>query len=299
MVLEMPKDISEIEFLVGFGNPRQPKLFFVKAELDVRAHLNSAVHNTHNALLSVSQVAATYDPSNVYETYSHLQMSISHPFAETAVHLLKYENAEPLSNPVDSLSKISFYCARYISRSGIRTLAVRRTSQFAKRLQREGRVFWSNSGLSLVTEPEFQLQDDFDFIIDETEIAVLRHGPFESTLGLGRLIKASVEHSVKQFQVAAPFIKFDAVIQHATTNLRSARLIASIKNNGYLDGLTESSILGHLDRREISYEIIDNQIVIDEQHCQLFLRLVARQVLGVELVPGQDEQFLATSRSKL
>lgn len=151
----------------------------------------------------------------------------------------------------------------------------------------------------MVDRAEFQLADDFDFVIRENDILILRHGPFETALGLQNQIKASVASSVDEFRVQLKGFDFDQIAHVASKNMRCARLVASIKANNYLAGVTTEGLKNQMEKHGKVFTETEGIMSIDPEDSLFVLRVLARQILGIELVEGLDEQFVAVNRSAL
>ena len=88
------------------------------------------------------------------------------------------------------------------------------------------RLAWLRGGtFRLVEDRVFKLDKDFDLLLDDDQVHILRPNGFENLGNLQQLIKAAVPGNVTGLRRSLPFVKVDAIEHYASQNMRAARLL--------------------------------------------------------------------------
>jgi len=288
---------DETSFHVAIGRGKTPKIGWVRIGNAVRHALNTAVANTIRSMREYSDIPETYDPANIHEPSAHMFVPIESSFTEKAKYLYDVINPDELSEPLEFLPKIDLYMAEIFDISGNTLTAVKKTSDFGRMLKRGFMARIADGGLELDNEPKFQLSEDFDFLIEKQGIFVHRYKPFEGACNLDTAIRESARANIAYIQSQATFIDFSSIEESATKSVKSARVIASIRANNYGVRVNIERVRGYCKQYDIGYTECGGIMRIDPENHLNFLRLVGRQILGVELVPGEPEVFHAASRT--
>lgn len=287
---------DDTEFYAAIGRGRTPNVGFVRIGNDLRNALNEATVCTVRRMQELSAEPEQYDPANIHESAAHLFVPMDSGFASKAKYLHEVSSPDELTDPLKQLPKADLYMARLEDEHGNRLTAVKKTSDFGRKLKRGLLAKLADGGLELDDEPKFQLSGDFDFLIEDQGVFVYRYRQFESACNLDTTIKDAAKDNLAYIKTQVTFLDFDSIEQTATTSVRSARVIASIRANNYGARLDIDRIRSYCNQYDIPFSEEDGVMTVEPTHHLDFLRLVGRQILGVELVPGEPEVFQASSR---
>lgn len=288
---------NQTEFRVAFGRGKEPVLNFVKIVQSLRNFLNSAVSRTIEEMLAIDTgtgSAEDYDPSSIYEGKGRVFIPMDSLFAVKARYLHDAQDVPSLPDPIKHLPSINLYMARLVDSNGKLLTAVKGVGDFRRRVRDPKLIGWMGEGLGIETEERFELYDDFDFLVDDSGVQVYRPKAFETVCNLADIIRDSVSQNVEYLTAQIPFIDFAPFLENPS--IRNARAFASIRGEGRYQRVEQDMLCGHCDRLELQYEIVEGRIRIGSESQDTFLRLINRQVLGIEMVKGELETYLAASR---
>lgn len=290
--------VIDTEFLVAEGNRRRPDLDRVRVDESVRQMLIKAASDTWTDLQACDDGPELYDPSNDYGTAGFLYLPLDDLLAEKPRYLFQYGNARTLTAPLDTLPRIGLYCVRFSDDAGAVLLGVKKTGDFGQRLKKPGRVRLINAGLELVNEPEFQLANHLDFLVDLDNVFIYKHKSFETASHLQNAIIDSVAENVDHIGGQMSYVDFSSFCSGSTTGVKHARLLATIKAKNYCANLTPEKLKDYCQHYEVEYVEQNGVMRINEsaEHKLTFLRILARQYLEIELKSGSKEHFLAPNR---
>ena len=287
---------DDTEFYAAVGRGHTPSVGFVRIGEEVRNALNTAVISTVEHLLEAGETPDQYDPANIHESSAHLFVPMDSLFTTKAKFLHEVSAPDELNEPLRQLPRADLYMAKLVDQSGNKLTAVKKTSDFGRRLKKGFLARLAEGGLEIDDEPKFQLSEDFDFLIGDEGVFVHRYKQFETACNLESTLRCAARDNIAHIRAQVTFLDFDSIEQTAVSSVRSARVIASIRANNYGARLDIERIRNYCDQYEIPYSEAEGVMTVEPTHHLDFLRLVGRQILGVELVPGEPEVFHAASR---
>lgn len=288
---------NETEFRVAFGRAKEPPLNFVKTVQSLRDFLIAAVNRTVEEMSAIETETGSadgYDPSNIHEGRGRIFIPLDAEFAVKARYLHEAQDVPNLDDPMEHLDSISLYMARLTDSNGNYLTAVKSTGDFRRRVREPKLMGWFGEGLGIESELRFELYNDFDFLIDDSGVHVYRIKTFETVCNLAEAVRNAVTQNVDYLSDQITFIDFAPFLENPS--IRNARALASIRAEGRYQRVEQDLLCGHCDKLELEYEVVDGRIRISPESRDGFLRLINRQVLGIELVRGEPETYLAASR---
>jgi len=153
--------------------------------------------------------------------------------------------------------------------------------------------------LKLIEGKVFKLDNDFDLLIDNTNIFILRPKGFESIGELEEALLAAVPQNIQNIQKELDFIDFSTIQEYAIEHPRAANYIASIHSQGEMNDIDKNLLKNFCNKTGVEINEVNGKIIVDEKHIMGFLKVLDRRRYGVELVRGLPETYDASSRSKV
>jgi hypothetical protein len=202
--------------------------------------------------------------------------------------------AAALSDPKD----IFCYFARMTDTQGRRLTAVRRASQF-KGVLKSRLVRFVSDALGIIEESVFRLDNDFDVLIEDDTVHILRPAGFEFIGQLQEAVLAAAPTNVKAIGKDLPFVDFTEVQAYAATHPRAARYLASINAQRATKNIDKSALKMLCKRTGVGVKESKGKILIETDNVMAFLEVLDRRRYQLELIKGVPESFRAGSRQKL
>lgn len=287
------------EFITATGTGRTPAMHSVTIDRGVQEVLTASAVKMIEAMLREAEAdPRLYDPGNSYEATGYLFVPMDGTFSTKANYLHTYPSPPPHSDPLRALPRINLYLARLQDEHGNRISAVKKTSDFGRALKKTGWSRLSNGELILDVDPIFQMADDFDFFIEDDGIYVYRYKSFERVCNLERAINEAVETNIEFISKQSECIDFSTLLDPASHSIRAARALASIRANDYAKDLDVGRVRHYCENLNITLAETNGRLSVESEHLK-FLRLIARQILGVELRAGYPETYEALNRNLL
>lgn len=289
------------EFFVTKGRGKTPVFRAVLIDNSVRQALISAVRTTWEAMRQEEEEedASLYDPSSAHVTQGILHCRLDGPLAEKARYIHAVANLEELSDPLEELPKISLYAVRLRGGDDRTLTAVKQTSSFGRRLDRRFLARFAQGELRLVQEPEFQLSNDFDFLIDTQHVHIYRSRAFEGACNVHAAILEGAQQNLEQISREIPFVEFGLIQTELSKSIKAAREFAAIRASGYDQGINRRRLIEYLNRFNIGYTENGGRIEIAAEDIYRFIRLLSRKILTIELRDDAPEVFSVSGRKPL
>lgn len=289
------------EFFVTKGRGKTPVFEAVLIDNSVRQALISFVRTTWEAMRQeeANEDASLYDPSSAHETQGILRCPLDGPIAEKARYIHGVTNLEEIRDPLKELPRISLYAVRLRDDDDRTLTAVKQTSSFGRRLDRRLLARFAQGELRLVQEPEFQLSNDFDFLIDAQHVHIYHARAFEGACNVHAAILEASQQNLRQISRAIDFIDFGPIQTELATSIKAAREFAAIRASGYDQGINRARLCGYCDRFNIRYAENDGRISIAAEDTYRFIRLLSRKILTIELREDAPEAFSVSGRKPL
>jgi hypothetical protein len=203
-------------------------------------------------------------------------------------------DAAALSDP----SKIFCYFARLTDSRGRHLTAVRRATQF-KGVLKSRLLRLVTDALKIIEDRVFKLDSDFDLLIDDTNVHMLRPGGFEFVGKLQDAVLAAAPTNVRAIRRDLPFVDFTGIQEYALTHPRAARYLASIHAQKATKNIDKRALKKLCKATGVEVQDADGQITVEKDQVMGFLEVLDRRRYELELVKGSPERFRAASRRKL
>lgn len=178
-------------------------------------------------------------------------------------------------------------------KQGRRLTAIRRATQLKGILK--SRLI--SDALQIIEDRVFKLDSDFDILIDNARVHILRPSGFEFVGKLQGAVLAAAPENVKAIRRDLPFVDFG--LSYAAKHPRAARYLASIRAQKATKDIDKRALKELCKATGVEIQEAKGKITVADGHVMGFLEVLDRRRYEVELVKGSPERFRAGSRQKL
>jgi len=297
------QNIVSVQFGVCLSNEGGDSCFLVPVDVTVQDALRQMLRHTADQLGCFVNVAdlQAYEPAEKYGSIEKLRYPIEGGDANTAAVLLfNAQNLPTDQNALNNPSEIEFYFALFRDREQRKVLAIRRAAQFKGVLKAKGRlIWWLDDTMKVVEDDVFKLDQDFDYLVTDDEMYILRPSGFEYTVHLDERILAKATQNTHELQQVIPFVAFEGLAGYVSDHKRAARLVAAIRSRSDLAAISKDSLEAECDQTGVQTEEVDGKLrPVDGQELR-FLMLLDRRRYNVSLIPDSPETYEAASRRQV
>ena len=292
-------NVSVIEFGVGRGDGDSRSFVGVPVDSGVQAALRAMAHATWDAMQKGEDGPAKYSPSEKHGSKEYLYVPLEDDLAVSVRELheaVNFDiNAGALLNPAD----IFCYFAHLTDKRARRLTALRRATQFKGVVKSKNRlVSLLDDTLRIVEDTVFKLDNDFDLLVDDVNVHILRPSGFEFAGRLNEAILHAVPENIEAIQRDIPFVDFSDLKAYASKHPRAARYIASIRAQE-TRRIDMSSLMTLCGRTGVEVNESNGHVSVAAGHEMGFLEVLDRRRYEVTLVKEEPEKYRASSRRKI
>jgi len=293
-------NVTVTEFGVGRDDGNGQSFVAVPVDKYVQAALGEMVQATWDAMQKDDDGPAKYEPSEKHGGTEYLYLPLAdelatsvrelHDAATLALH------AEALTDPSD----VFCYFARLTDTKRRRLTALRRATQFKGVLKSRNRlVRMLDDTLKIIEDTVFKLDNDFDLLIDATNVHILRPSGFEFAGKLQQAILDAVPENIKAIRKDLAFVEFDGVEAYAGKHPRAARYLASIRAQEETKSIDKALLKKLCKQTGVEVAESKGKVSITAGHEMGFLEVLDRRRYEVSLVKEKPERYRAASRRKI
>jgi hypothetical protein len=285
-----------VEFGVGLDEARGERYGSVPIDAEIQAALREMVITTRDELKRAGD-STDYDPGEKYGPQENLHLPLD---SQLGSHVLQIHNATNLPSDPKALSEpanVFCYFARMKDKKGTRLTAIRRATSF-KGVLKSRLIQLGTDALKLVHESIFKLDRDFDLLIDDTGIQILRATGFEFVGELEGAVLGAVSQNVASIKGDLSFVNFDPVEAYASKHPRAARYLASVRTQ-VTKNIDKAKLKDLCKRTGVKLTEKNGKLQVDENSMMGFLGVLDRRQYEVELINGKPEPYHAASRSRI
>jgi hypothetical protein len=242
--------------------------------------------------------ATAYEPSEKYDSPEHLFVPIDDDIASRFKEIHTANNIQPEATALTDPSNIFCYFARFKFRKDKKHLtAVRRATSF-KGILKSPLLRFLGESLRIVEEQTFKLDHDFDVLVDDDRVYILRPAGFEFVGHLDAEIAKAVLGNIQSVKADLPYVDFTAIQTYAIDHPRAARYLASIRSQKLAKGV-DKAYLKLCKKTKVVVHDTGGELEVDPGSIMDFLGVLDRRLYQVELVKNSPESFRASSRSPI
>ncbi|MEW8402410.1 MAG: Kiwa anti-phage protein KwaB-like domain-containing protein [Candidatus Thiodiazotropha sp.] len=290
--------IRTVEFGVGRDDGDEHAFHCVMVDDGVQTALSEMMSATWDAMQKLTNEPVRYEPSEKHSGCEHVYLPLEDRLADRMRNLHEAANLDIDQNALDDSDAIFCYFARFTDGQGRHLTALRRAIQF-KGVLKSRLIQFGADALKMVEDKVFKLDNDFDLLIDNQRVHILRPSGFEFAGKLQDAILGAVADNVAILGADLPFVQFDGIQQYASTHPRAARYLASIRSQQEVDRIDRQHLIEACGSTGVEITEDGEQIVVDERNIMGFLEVLDRRRYEVRLVPEEPEQYRAPSRTRL
>jgi hypothetical protein len=210
------------EFGVGRDDSPEKTFRLVPVDDDVQVALREMAAATRTAMDTMIGDSAKYEPSERYESCEYVYLPLDDELAQQLRFLHEAKNIPIDAAALADSSGIFCYFARITDKQGRRLTALRRATQF-KGVLKSRLIRLATDALRMIEDKVFKLDNDFDLLIDGSNVHILRPSGFEFVGKLQEAVLAAAPANAKAIQHDLQFVEFTAIEQYASKHPRAAR----------------------------------------------------------------------------
>lgn len=295
------ENITTTEFGLGLDQDDSRTYVQIPVDMTVQTALKEMVQETIKQFAKNSQEPETYSPSEKYASNEYVTLPIND---DMAVNIKALHDAASLTENASALQSMDdcfAYFYRLHDNNGKKLTAVRRSSQFKGILKKKNRMIrWLDDTLKAIPDDIFKLDSDFDFIVDDSLIHILRPSGLEFTAQLQGEITAAVKTNIQTISTQITFIDFTNISEYAEEHTRAARYLASIKSQQEAVNINKDKLKQFCETANISFSEDNGKIFVEEKDVLGFLEVMDRRRFWIDITDEDDpELYRAPSRSKI
>ena len=296
------ENVETTEFGVGRRIGSDRTFAAVPVHLGVQTTLQEMVASTCRKMETNAESPSTFSPAEKYANVEYLTLPIDD---DLALRLKTLHEAPNLTiapgDYLDWMTRCFCYFARLWDVDDKQLTALRRATQFKGALNKQNRILslLGTDVLRIVDEPIFQLNVDFDVIVDSDTVHIIHPNSFKILGQVEEAIAEAVPRNVQAIQSQIGYVEWSTIEEYATFHSRAANLLASIRTNGYGDNLDRSALESECEAGGISLTDVAGRLVVPDGQIMGFLEIVDRRRYVSRLVAGVTERYKASSRTRV
>ena len=294
-------DNIQLATLMGFFEDAQgqnARHIQIPVTPEVQCELKSMLAKT-NAKLGLPANAKqipTFDPAEKYSAEDPVQLSLSTEYVSDLKQVTELQNLPSSINALNSVSELVYYYVIFTDHHNKKLYAFRRANHF-KGISKSVLTYVNGGLLTLMNSAAFRLDPDFDYLVADQSIFILRPSGFEFTTKAHEQILQAATTNADAIAASIPFIDMSRISHYATKHARSARLLAAIRSRNDLHLIDQTLLSGAC--LQYGIQTSKNQhgaISPDKGHEYDFLCILDRRAYTTTLIPNQQEKYEASSR---
>jgi hypothetical protein len=285
--------IHAIEFGVGRETDNGAEFVLIPTDEVIKAALRDMASQTWAAISKHEEVA--FAPAEKYDAEENVVTATNGDYAGVLANLHCAEMLPIVANALNEPERIFCYFARLSNRNQQRLTCVRRATQF-KGILKSRLIRVITDALKIVEERTFKLDNDYDVLIDDENIHILRAAGFVVLSEIEELVMGAVPQNVERLQGHLPFVDFTRISAFASAHSRAAKVLASICSEDEANDVSRERLIAACNECGAEVEIDQDRIRPQAGHELNFLYVLDRRLFRVQLVEGRIERYQAGSR---
>lgn len=292
-----PKEISQVEFCVCL-EPEEKEVFLtVPVSAEVQGALKEMLVDT---IKEWDSIDSGWIPFEYAEQYAHKE-KIKTPTDGSEFEKLKLlfglKNLTSTTDIVGSQEDLIYYLVIYTMKNGERYVGVKRATQLKGLLSARGRLIrWLGDSLKILDMDVLKLDSDFDFVIDDKHVFILRTSGFEYIADVDEKTLSKAAEKAIGLQTKLPFIDFTGIADYVGTHKRSARLVAALSARNDLNEISAEKLKDWAKNTDVELEEEKGIIRPAKGSEEGLLQIIDYRRYSVNIDMGEVKVFIAQSR---
>lgn len=296
-------NIRTTEFGVCLYGDNEDTNVLVPVDAGVQQALREMIHETANSIgcFAADADVQRYEPAEKYSATESLKYPIDEELeASVPVQLFRAENLPTSETAIADPTAIGFYFARVRDGQNRQLVAIKRAGQFKGVLKARGRLIrWLDDTMKVVDDDVFKLDPDFDYLVTDDEIYILRPSAFEFTVDLEATILAKARENTESLHDTITFIDFAGMADYVGKHKRAARLVAALKKRQDLAQVDRRLFTKACKATGVTLERRNGRLLPVSGHEHEFLMLLDRRLYAMMLIEDTPETYEARNRRRV
>lgn len=275
----------------------------VPVDAGVQQALREMIHETANKIgcFEPNVDVQRYEAAEKYSATESLKYPIDEELATSVpVQLFRAENLPTSETAIADPETIGFYFARIRDGQNRQLVAIKRAGQFKGVLKARRRLIrWLDDTMKVIDDHVFKLDPDFDYLVTDDEIYILRPSAFEFTVDLEAKIMAKARENTESLHETITFIDFAGIADYVGKHKRAARLVAALKSRDDLASTNQDLFAAACETTGITLERQNGRIRPAKGHEHEFLMLLDRRRYALTLIEDTPETYEAGNRRRV
>ena len=292
-----PAGSTDVTLVAGLWNGDELKLLKVPFEDRVGDLLVEMAIKTRASFSGIDGEPQLFNPSE--KPAAEDKVYLPNTAEDCLIANLCYATVAYEDDPhvLANLSEMRFYLASIVNPNNQRVVCVKSAGVFKRVGTRNPLIALINDRLQAYESPIFQLDSEFDFVIEADSIYILKPKQFIFTCQMQEAIKAAAPHNVEAIREFLPRYNLKPIVDVSQTT-RVANLLASIRS---LDIFYDFSVdKFHLRCIQIGIEFIqsDDGLAPGEEHLIKFLEVLDCRRYSTDFTNGAPSEWVASGRNR-
>jgi Domain of unknown function (DUF4868) len=289
--------IQAVEFFVCRDGADGEEYWQVPVDDDVQEALREMLAVTVNQL-QLDQELPQFEPGEKYGAIEPSAISLEVDYMEKLRSIYETDHFDTNADALSETNQLAFYFAIFHDNQDRKLIGVRRASQFKGTVRARNRlVSMIDDTLTLIDRDVFKLDLDFDYLISETDVLILRPSGFEYTAAVEGAVSEHADEMIDGLNDSVASVDFDSLRDYVATHRRAARLIASLHARADITQTSAKLLKRGCKANQIAFTVTDDgRISPDEGNEMAFLEYLDRRRYPYNLVEGEQEYYVASSR---
>lgn len=293
--------IVHVEFCLASDSDNAERHVQVPVDTNVKNMLLYMLHQTVNELWpDENATLSTFELSEKYGSKEALSAPIAGDGFDKVREIYAEQNLAIDSSALNNTRDLLYYFVSFVDDAGRKIVGVKRASQFKAILSAQYRLIrWVDDSLRAIPDNIFKLDNDFDFIIGQENIYILRPSGFEYISDVAALASEKAKEKANALSGVITFADFSSIAEYSSTHKRAARLISAISIRNDLASIQKEKLLLAAQQTRVELEKVDGKIRPKSGHEIGFLELLDNRRYTTSLTDDAPTPFVASSRQAL
>ena len=292
-------NVDTTEFGIGVNEGRGQRLYALPVDAGVQQALREMVEASLEAINRLEGDVAAFDPGDKHAGQEYLRVPLNDGFADEFRLVHQAVNLPINANLLGEPEGIYCYFARMVDQGGRHLSGIKKAGYFKGILKNRNKlIHFAADALRMVNDDIFKLDQDFDVLIDDAMIHILRPSSFVALGKLKEAILAAVPDNIEAIRHDLQFVNFAPIQEYASSRGRAAAYLASIRHQ-MIHGIPRPALVRYCRDNGVNVELRGGNIHVPEDQIMDFLRVLDRRRYTVSLIPGRVEHYEAASRREV
>jgi hypothetical protein len=289
-------NLTAVEFFVCLDADGGEQFWQVPVDGDVQEALQEMLGSTVIQLQLDSDVPQ-FEPGEKYAAIEPSVVPLDAEYMEKVRSIYEADHFDTNADALSEVSELAFYFAAFHDNEGRKLLGIRRASQFKGIVHARNRlVSVIDDTLKLIDRNVFRLDQDFDYLVSETTVLILRPSGFEYTAAVEGAMSEHASEMLESLNNTVACVDFASLQDFVASHRRAARLVASLHARADIDQTSPKLLKRGCKANQIGFTVTDARICPQEGSEMAFLEYLDRRRYPVNLIDEEQEYYVAASR---